>query len=335
MDSISQIVLGAGVGELVLGRKVGNKAPLWGAIAGTIPDLDVIPGSFLSTVDQLSFHRGFSHSIVFFLLLAPLLGWAVNKLYKNERVGWKHWTLLFFLSLFTHALLDCFTTWGTQLFWPLNTRVAWKSIFVIDPLYTVPFLICVLWLLFRDRLSRARRILGIAGIAISCLYLAVTLVNKYRVNHVFETALARQRVEFVRYDSRPTAFNNILWSVNIETTDAYLIGYYSFFDDDEHIDFLRFAKRHELIEPYLDDPDLRKLVNITENWYTMEIADGVLIVNDLRFGMAEGWDSEDGEFVFSYIVRPERNDLSITQKENTFEDTDKLMAQLWVRLKGT
>ena len=42
MDSLTQIVLGAAVGEATLGRKVGNKALLWGAIAGTIPDLDVV-----------------------------------------------------------------------------------------------------------------------------------------------------------------------------------------------------------------------------------------------------------------------------------------------------
>jgi len=47
MDSISQIALGAGVGELVLGKKIGNKAILFGAIAGTIPDLDVFV-NFLS-----------------------------------------------------------------------------------------------------------------------------------------------------------------------------------------------------------------------------------------------------------------------------------------------
>ena len=38
MDSLTQIVLGGAVGEAVLGKKVGNRAILWGAVAGTIPD---------------------------------------------------------------------------------------------------------------------------------------------------------------------------------------------------------------------------------------------------------------------------------------------------------
>jgi len=41
MDSLTQIVLGGAIGELVAGRKMGNRAVLWGAIAGTIPDLNV------------------------------------------------------------------------------------------------------------------------------------------------------------------------------------------------------------------------------------------------------------------------------------------------------
>ena len=48
MDSLTQIVLGASVGEAALGRKVGNRAMVWGAIAGTIPDLDVISNGWVS-----------------------------------------------------------------------------------------------------------------------------------------------------------------------------------------------------------------------------------------------------------------------------------------------
>ena len=60
MDSLSQIVLGASVGEYVLGRKLGNQAMLWGAIAGTLPDLDVLFNPFFDIVEELSFHRSIS-----------------------------------------------------------------------------------------------------------------------------------------------------------------------------------------------------------------------------------------------------------------------------------
>ena len=42
MDTITQMALGAAVGEAVLGRKMGGRAMLWGAALGTLPDLDII-----------------------------------------------------------------------------------------------------------------------------------------------------------------------------------------------------------------------------------------------------------------------------------------------------
>ena len=58
MDSITQIVLGAACGEAVLGKKIGNRALLFGAIGGTIPDLDVFVGKWLfnNEIDAMAFH---------------------------------------------------------------------------------------------------------------------------------------------------------------------------------------------------------------------------------------------------------------------------------------
>ena len=78
MDSLTQAVLGAAVAEATIGRKEGNKAILWGVIIGTIPDLDVIVARFFDPVRSLLVHRGFSHSILFILLLTD---W--NAAFKN------------------------------------------------------------------------------------------------------------------------------------------------------------------------------------------------------------------------------------------------------------
>ncbi len=44
MDTITHIVPGAAVGEVMAGEKLGKKALLIGAIAGNLPDIDF--GSF-------------------------------------------------------------------------------------------------------------------------------------------------------------------------------------------------------------------------------------------------------------------------------------------------
>jgi len=88
MDSLSQIVLGAAVGEAVLGRRLGNRAMIWGAVAGTIPDMDVLGKYFLSELDNLAFHRGISHSFLFCVFGALLFGWVTDRLYRSRYHAW-------------------------------------------------------------------------------------------------------------------------------------------------------------------------------------------------------------------------------------------------------
>lgn len=83
MDSLTQIVLGAAVGEVCLGKKLGNKAMVWGAIAGTIPDLDVLGNLFLNKLDGLAFHRGISHSIFFAVTFSFLMAYFAKQFHDR------------------------------------------------------------------------------------------------------------------------------------------------------------------------------------------------------------------------------------------------------------
>lgn len=84
MDSLTHIVLGAAIGEAVLGKKIGNRALLWGAIGETIPDLDVFGNLFLQPMDALAFHRSYTHSLLFSVLAPLLFSWLVYKLYHTD-----------------------------------------------------------------------------------------------------------------------------------------------------------------------------------------------------------------------------------------------------------
>ena len=87
MDSITQIVLGAACGEAVLGKKIGNRALLFGAIGGTIPDLDVFIGKLLfnNEIDAMAFHRGFMHSFLFAIFAAVGFGMLVFWIYNRGK----------------------------------------------------------------------------------------------------------------------------------------------------------------------------------------------------------------------------------------------------------
>lgn len=335
MDSLTQIVLGAAVGEAVLGKKVGNKALLWGAIGGTIPDLDTIPGQFLETVSRLEIHRGFSHSIVFAILISPLIGVLLDRLYrKKNEANWWGWTQLMFWAIFTHPLLDIFTTWGTQLLWPLDWRIAVQSIFVIDPIYTLPFLLCVILVLFFQRTSRKRAMINRVGIVLSSAYLVLSVLLKLHVNSVFEEELEKQGISYQRYDSRPTPFNTILWTSNIELKNEFLISYYSLLDKDSKLSFNHFEKNEDLLKPYRNSPKVERLIELTKGFYTIEKTEKGIVMNDLRFGLTEGFDKGKGSFVFSYFINFENNEIVVEQKKQSFKGMEQVMVKLWERIKG-
>ena len=256
MDSITQIVLGAACGEATLGKKIGNKALLFGAIGGTIPDLDVFVGNWLygNEIDAMLFHRGFMHSIVFSALGAFLFGWLAHRLYntgkRKSTTTQKDWTWLFFLSLFTHPILDAFTPYGTQLFAPFsNYRVAFNNISVADLAYTVPFLLCLIIMMFFKRNTSRRKLWLQLSLGISSAYMLFTLSNKMYMDSVFKNSFIENEIEFNRYSTQPTILNNILWYGIAETNTDYHVGFYSLLDDSYSVEnIIKIPKEHNLID---------------------------------------------------------------------------------------
>ncbi|HZH69799.1 MAG TPA: metal-dependent hydrolase [Flavobacteriaceae bacterium] len=332
MDSLTQIVLGAAVGEAVLGRKVGNKAMLYGAIAGTIPDLDVLANYFTDSLTAIEIHRGFTHSIFFSVVFAPVFGWLISKIEPKSQTNWKDWSLLMFWGLITHALLDAFTTWGTQLFWPFELRLAFKTIFVIDPLYTLPFLFFLILTMFQKKESPKRKKYNTYGLLISTTYLFVTVVLKGITYSKFEEALVDQEIEFLKIQNKPAPLNTILWTANVATETHFLIGDFSFFDS-QPIKFYSFPKQHEKITEIKSDPNLQRLINITEGWFTITEVNGDLFLNDLRFGLLNN-NFENPQFAFTYKLIPKDETITIEENPKTREDAGKLMRELWTRIKG-
>ncbi|WP_109829840.1 metal-dependent hydrolase [Reichenbachiella versicolor] len=331
MDSVTQIVLGAAVGEAVLGKKVGNKAMLYGAIGGTIPDLDVIASHFTDTVTALAVHRGFTHSIVFSVLFAPFFGWIVS-LYERLK-DFKAWSWLFFWAFITHPLLDAHTTWGTQLLWPYDLRLAYKTIFVIDPLYTLPFLICLIITMIHRRTNPKRQFYNKLGLWVSSSYLAITVFLKWLTYSEFEVALKSQNISYTQLDTRPSPLNTILWSANVDTDEAYLLGNYSFFDT-KPIEFISYPKNHHLLGSLSDNEKVKQMINISEGWYTITKKDRILYFNDLRFGLMS-MEADAKDFVFSYqIVADDSDHVQFVEVKKEKRDAKKLLTQLWGRLKG-
>ncbi|MCZ4317467.1 metal-dependent hydrolase [Aequorivita viscosa] len=330
MDSVTQIVLGAAVGEAVLGKKIGNKAMVLGAIAGTIPDLDVLSSHFTDTVTALEIHRGFTHSIVFAITFGLLFGWLLSL--WDKRATLKEWSWFWFLCFVTHPLLDAHTTWGTQLFWPLDLRLAYKNIFVIDPLYTLPFLVFLILAMLQKRGSIKRRKFNNLGLIVSSAYMLLTLILKGISYTKFQSALKHQNIAYAALETKPSPMNTILWTANVETEDAFLIGDYSFFDT-KPIQFFPHPKNHAALGDLKEYDKVQRLINITQGWYTISEKENGIYLNDLRFGLIS-LDPTADKFAFSFLIEKEGNDVVITEEPKDTRDAKKLLPALWERVKG-
>jgi len=285
MDSITQIALGAAVGEAVLGRKIGNKAMLWGAIVGTLPDLDVfVPLG--DVVKDFTYHRSATHSLLMLALATPLLVWLITRIHPHTREYRWRWALLVYLVLATHVLLDSFTSYGTQLFWPIvDTPVFWSTIFIIDPLYTLPLLMGVLAALIMSRERERGHRLNRDGLIISSLYLGWTVVASVIAQQGFSSALQAQDIEHEQLYVTPAPFSSLLWRAVVIDERGYYEGYYSVLDDDADVGFVHYPDDRQLLVGLENHWPVRRLQWFSHGIYSVTRLQDDIVISDLRMGV--------------------------------------------------
>jgi len=285
MDSVTQIALGAAIGESVLGRRIGNKAMLWGAIVGTLPDLDVfVPLG--DVVRDFTYHRSTSHSLLMLLLATPLLVWLVNRIHPSLREHRTRWAVMIYLVFATHVLLDSFTVYGTQLFWPIaTTLVAWGTIFIIDPLYTLPLLIGVIAALLMTRTSDRGHLLNRYGLIVSTLYLSWTVAAKFVIDHRFETEIEAQNIRHGKVFTSPAPFNSLLWRAVVMDASGYYEAYYSLMDGTGKIRFSHYPSDESLLVGIEDSWPVQRLQWFSRGIYSVSLRQQDIVISDLRMGI--------------------------------------------------
>ncbi len=324
MDSLTQIVLGAAVGELLLGRQLGNRAVLLGAIGGTIPDMDVVY-NFISDdpIRQLQVHRGYSHSVFTHMLAAFPLVWFSKKLSRNSITA-SRWYLFWFMVLFTHALLDCCTTYGTQLLLPFtNYQVAFNNISVIDPLYTIPFLILLVAGMFFKRNNPVRRNILYSALTVSSLYMVFTFGAKVYVHNTFRESLNENNISYNELNSTPTILNALLWS-GIAFNDSMLyVTDYSLLKE-EPVKWIAYRRHLELLPAY-DSESLNTIKWFSDgNYFVRPTAGDTLEFYNVKFGrMRYDTVEPDKTFLFYwkfYIDGHQVKYIEIRQDDWTFKE---------------
>ncbi len=269
MDSITQAVLGAAIGEAVAGRKIGHKAAIAGAVIGTIPDLDVLFIPFLDEMTKMSFHRGYSHSILFCLVTAFLIAFAMSKMKWKRELSYRRAWLLSFFALFTHVLLDAFSTYGTQLLLPFSDwRVSFDCINIVDPVYTVPLLIGLgVSTYFYNKGDIRRSLPNNLGLILSSIYLLFTLSNKQHVQREFYDQLNTQNLPSYGLLTVPVKIGNMQWYGVAKGAKELHIGKYNMLIQNR-IEFESFSINDELLQN-VDAHLVNKLKWIAQGYYVV------------------------------------------------------------------
>lgn len=296
MDSISQIVLGGAVAAVIAPPQHRRAALLAGAALGTLPDLDGIVIALLTQdeVLRMVWHRGVSHS----LLVLPFVAWAIWAWFRGRggRVAQapRRWFWAILLALITHPLLDAFTVYGTQLWWPIPVHPAmWASVFIIDPLYTVWLIIaCALaWLLKEKPLGTWALA---AGLAISTAYLGFSLIAKHSIERRADAVLAQMGLADAPRFSVPQPFTTRRWTVVAMTAEGYVHAPVALGDTAPPV-FAHAASDVQALQQAQPLPMVQRLMWFNRGFMRAQVRDDTLVLSDLRMGV-------EPDYFFNFAV---------------------------------
>lgn len=330
MDSLSQLGLGAAVAVAVMGRRTAVwKAALWGAVAGTLPDLDVLIDHG-NPIHNMVLHRAETHALFWLTLFSLPLAAGVAR-WHGEWGLWRRWWLALWLVLVTHPLLDAMTVYGTQLALPFSDHpYGVGSVFIIDPLYTLPLLIGVGWALLsggsRGRGQRANA----AGLALSTAYLAWGVAAQQHVDHLARQSLAAQGIAAERVLVTPTAFNSLLWRVVAVAGEHYHEGFHSLLDAQPQLAFDRFDRGAALAAEMRGVDGVQRIAAFSKGFYKLHHDGEHVLVSDLRMG-------QEPNYVFTFAVAERHSaarPLAMPHQVAARLDIERGLPWLWRRALG-
>ena len=294
MDSVTQAVLGGAVSYAILGRRLGRRAAIYGAALGTLPDLDVLI-DFGGPIENMTYHRGFSHSFFVQGVVSPLLAWLFVRPERLTNALFLRWWLAIFLCFVTHSLADLFTVYGTQVLWPWSVHpFAHSLLFIIDPLYTLPLVVAfIIALVGKSTFNKV--MLNNLMLAVSTGYLIWSASVKVLVDDKAMYALQLQGISPTTYESTPAPFNTLLWRSVAIDGDYYYEIWTSIFDEVDQVQFRRYPRNLDLVKSVSDHPSVQRLQWFTKDQYKAWQKGDQIFLSDLRMGV-------EGAYVFNFEV---------------------------------
>ena len=294
MDSVTQVLLGASIGVAVMGRRTALwKSALWGGVAGLLPDLDVLLDHGDPILNMIR-HRAESHALLLLTLFAFPMAWVVSRFHRQPQLYGRWWWALM-LALVTHPLLDLMTIYGTQVFQPFTDEAyGLGSMFIIDPVYSLPLLAGVVAALRVKTVGRALSINGWA-LAFSTAYLAWSALAQWGVTQHARQSLQAQGLPSQQLLVTPAPLSTLVWRVVAIDGERFHEGFYALMDGGRSIRFVAHERGGALAAQHADHPQLQRLARFTDGFLKVQRNSENLVVTDLRMG-------QEPDYVFAFDI---------------------------------
>lgn len=337
MDLITHFVTGGLIGEMTMRRYAGKRALYAGGLVALLPDIDVVANFFYDPVTAAYLHRGITHSFVFAILVSPLLAFLFGRMFKTNKAPFFHAAHFYFLVLLSHLALDLFTTYGIGLFEPFSHhRYSTNNIFVADPFFTLPLLICFIVLAAVGDENIFRKGIWRAACGFALIYLAFTFINKYHVQRVIKKNLEEQQISYKNFMTTPAPLNNFLWYAVVKSQRGCYTAYYSVFDKDKKLQFDYVPKNEMILTLFQDNELIPVLKKFSKGYYCLTKNGKQVYFNDLRFGRAAGWALKDSRWVFSYNITNQPDGVEVLNRskmEISYGDAFRSLVKRAIGLK--
>ena len=337
MDSLSHIIIGAAIGEVFLGKKIGRWGMLLGAIAKSVPDFDLFLTGLTDPRAYMCDHRAHTHSLFIEVLYAIPISWLLVTSFK-QKVPFKRMLFFMLACLWGHSLLDWCTNFGTQLLLPFtNENYSLNTLAIVDLLFTLPMLALVLIAVFYKKNTARRNMLARAALIYCFAYLGLTFINKLQAETMVEESLAKNNISVTNHMTNPTMLNNVLWYGVGSNDSSIFIGEFSLLHKQNPVTWHSYPRNQYLMQQCKSKRDV-EIIRWFSDPYTIAQANGdTLNMYAAKFGRTNMLESElQKSIVFHYKLYQSNGKemMGIEQANEKNMNFKESFADLWERICG-
>ncbi|MGZ4040415.1 MAG: metal-dependent hydrolase [Bacteroidia bacterium] len=337
MDSVSHIVIGAAIGETLLGKKIGRWGMLLGAIAKSAPDFDLFYTGLNDTRAYMCDHRAHTHSLFIEALYALPLAWLLVKLFK-QKVSFQRMLVFMLVCLWGHSLLDWCTNFGTQLLLPFtNENYSLNTLAIVDLLFTLPMLTMVLMAAFYKKNEMRRNKLVRVTLIYCVVYLGFTFFNKMRAEKIAGESIAKNNIPAASFMTNPTMLNNILWYSVAANDTSVFIGEFSLLHPENPITWHSYPRNQNLMNESKSKNDVTTLRWFSDPYTIAQTNGDTLNVYAVKFGRTNMKENElKKTFVFHYKLfqKDGKEMMGMEQGRPKGNELKENFVDLWERICG-